>query len=95
MPFFYILTCADGSFYCGSTHDLSLRVWQHESGLGSAYTSKRLPVKLAYCEEYRTMHEAFLREKQVQGWGRAKRRALIEGRVAELPGLSRSRAKEE
>ncbi|GAA3736191.1 hypothetical protein GCM10022239_10140 [Leifsonia bigeumensis] len=91
MPFFYILTCSDGSFYCGSTHDLSLRFWQHESGLGSAYTSKRLPVALAHCEEYDTMHEAFLREKQVQGWGRAKRIALIEGRVGDLPALSRSR----
>ncbi len=90
MPFFYILLCGDGSFYCGSTHDISLRFWQHESGLGSAYTSKRLPVKLAHCEEFETMDEAFFREKQVQGWGRAKRLALIDGRVDELPALSRS-----
>ena len=63
---------------------------QHSSGGGGNYTSKRLPVELVFAQEYDRMDEAWLREKQIQGWGRAKRIALIEGRFADLRGLSRS-----
>jgi len=79
MPFMYILRCADGSTYVGSTRDLPRRLEQHASGLGSAYTSRRLPVELAYAEEFDRIDEAYLREKQVQKWSRAKREALIAG----------------
>lgn len=44
-----------------------------------------------YCEEFVSVAEAFAREKQVQGWSRAKRRALIEYRGEALPDLSRKR----
>ncbi|WP_194384123.1 GIY-YIG nuclease family protein [Microbacterium luteum] len=89
MPYMYILECADRSFYVGSTRDLDLRVAQHNFGEGAEYTFHRRPVRLVYFEEYERMDDAFLREKQVQGWGRAKRIALITGHVSALSALSK------
>ena len=91
MPFVYMLRCSDGSYYVGSTRDLDERLYQHELGLGSAYTRRRLPVTLVWSEEYDDIGSAFAREKQVQGWSRAKREALIAGEYAALPGLSKKR----
>ena len=89
MPFMYILACADGSFYVGSTWDLERRLAQHNSAdQGAAYTRRRRPVRLVYFEESDRIDDAYAREKQIQGWGRAKRIALIEGRHDDLPGLS-------
>jgi putative endonuclease len=85
----YILKCNDGTFYVGSCRNVELRMEQHYAGLGSTYTSKRQPVELLYCEEYARMADAYAREKQVQGWSRAKRLALIEGRFDDLKGLSK------
>ena len=85
----YILECSDGSFYVGSTTDLAARVFQHDQGLGAAYTKARLPVRLVWSAEFETVAEAFTFEKQVQRWGRAKRRALIERRMNDLPALAR------
>ena len=85
----YILTCADGSFYVGSTRDLEYRLAEHQAGEGSEYTRNRRPVALSYVEEYDRIYDAFLREKQVQNWGRAKRIALITGAFGALPALSR------
>ena len=85
----YILACADGSFYVGSTWDLERRLAQHNSAdQGAAYTRRRRPVRLVYFEESHRIDDAYAREKQIQGWGRAKRIALIEGRHDDLPGLS-------
>jgi putative endonuclease len=74
----YILECADGTYYTGSTVNLEKRLWEHENFIGANYTKKRHPVKLVYCEEHARIDEAFYREKQVQGWSRAKKKALIE-----------------
>ena len=82
--YMYILRCADGSYYTGSTTDLQRRVHQHQNGEGANYTKKRLPVELVYYEEYDRIDEAFYREKQVQGWSRKKKEALIEGKFEEL-----------
>jgi len=89
MAWMYILECCDGSYYVGSTKDLKRRLSQHQEGIGANYTSKRLPVKLVYCEEYDRVDEAFYREKQVQGWRRAKREALINGESQLLPALAK------
>lgn len=88
MPYMYILKCADDSFYTGSTVNLEKRLWEHQNGLGANHTKKRLPVTLVFCEEFTHIDEAFYREKQVQGWGRAKKQALIDGRYGDLPALS-------
>jgi len=84
----YILKCNDESYYTGSTNNLELRLIQHNEGFGSNYTKKRLPVKLVYFEEFERIDEAFLREKQVQGWRRDKKEALIKGKYGKLPKLS-------
>jgi putative endonuclease len=91
MPYLYILECGDGTLYVGSTWNLELRLAQHQSCQGARYTSNRLPVKLVFSQDFDRIEDAFAREKQVQGWSRAKRVALIEGRMGDLPGLSRSR----
>jgi putative endonuclease len=69
----YILHCADGSYYTGSTNNLTLRLAQHQAGEGSTYTRSRLPVELVFTQEFPSKHEAFLRERQVKGWSRAKK----------------------
>ncbi|OFI37186.1 hypothetical protein BIU82_08775 [Arthrobacter sp. SW1] len=91
MPFAYMLRCSDGSYYVGSTQNLEIRLAQHQTGEGAAYTRRRRPVELVWFEEYARVDEAFAREKQVQGWSRAKREALIAGRYADLPRLSANR----
>ena len=75
--YMYILKCSDDSFYTGSTRNIEQRFYQHQTGKGSTFTSKRLPIKLAYLEEYSRIDEAFYREKQVQGWSRKKKEALM------------------
>ena len=89
MAWMYILECCDGSYYVGSTKYLELRFLQRLSGKGSRYTSGRLPVQLVYCEEYDRVSDAFYREKQVQGWTRRKREALISGNPELLPLLAK------
>ncbi len=86
--YMYILQCNDGSYYTGSTKDIERRLAQHQNGEGANHTKKRLPVKLLYYEKYNRIDTAFYREKQVQGWSRAKKEALMRGDLDELPGLS-------
>ena len=90
MPWTYLLECADGSFYVGSTTDLDRRLSEHQDGLGAAYTrpGRRRPVTLRWSADFARIDEAFAFEKMVQGWGRSKRIALIEGRWADLPALA-------
>ena len=82
--YMYILLCADGSYYTGSTTNLDIRIAQHLSGVGSNYTRKHKPIKLLYTEEYNRIEDAFLREKQIQGWSRRKKEALIRGEFDKL-----------
>jgi len=84
----YILECADGSYYTGSTNNLELRLAQHQAGEGANHTKKHLPVKLVYYEEFQRIDEAFYREKQVQGWSRKKKEALIAGMPEQLHQLA-------
>ncbi|MEM9089094.1 MAG: GIY-YIG nuclease family protein [Cyanobacteria bacterium P01_F01_bin.53] len=73
----YILRCGDGSYYTGSTKNLPRRLWQHQNGLGASHTASRLPVELVYAESFERVADAFVREKQVQKWSRAKKEALM------------------
>jgi len=86
--FLYILKCSDGSYYTGSTIDLDKRLAQHQEGKGANHTKKRLPVVLVYVEEHSTIGKAFYREKQIQGWSRAKKEALIAGNFKDLSQLA-------
>ena len=90
MPATYILECADGSYYCGSTWDLDRRVREHNEGVGCAYTRpvRRRPVTLVWHLEFERVDEAFALEKQIQNWSRAKRQALIDGRIDDIKALA-------
>lgn len=75
--YMYILLCANGTYYTGSTKDLDRRIEQHMLGLGANYTKKHTPVKLVYFEEFDRIDFAFEREKQIQNWSKSKKEALI------------------
>ena len=80
MSFFaYLLLCADGSYYAGHTDNLTHRLGQHQSGECGGYTAKRLPVSLAWSQEFVTLEEALAAELQIKGWSRAKKEALMAG----------------
>ena len=85
----YILECSDGSLYTGSTKNLEKRLLEHIKGIGANYTKNRLPVALIYFEQYDRIDEAFYREKQVQGWSRKKKLAIIECKTDLLSKLAK------
>ncbi len=91
--YIYILECNNGSYYTGSTINLEQRILQHQTGEGANYTRKHLPVRLVYFEEFGQIEEAFKREKQIQGWSRKKKEALIKGQFDKLMELSKSYSK--
>lgn len=76
----YILLCSDGSYYTGVTNDPDRRLLEHEAGLNpKAYTHRRRPVKLVFCNDFRRIEDAIAAEKQLKGWSRKKKEALIKG----------------
>ena len=87
----YILHCADGSYYTGHTDDLESRMYAHYAGLVPGYTATRMPVSLEFSEEFPTRYEALERERQVKGWSRRKKEALIDRDWGLLRELSKSR----
>ena len=92
MPFYvYILRCSDGSYYNGHTEDLETRVAEHQAGAFPGYTQKRLPVEFVFSDEFPTREDALDREKQIKGWSRSKKEALIAGDWKRLAELSKSR----
>jgi putative endonuclease len=91
MAWVYILKCSDGSYYTGSAIDLEKRVAEHMAGTYDGYTSKRLPVKLVFSCEMPTILDAFLRERQIKGWTRRGKEALIKGEWNKLIEYSKSR----
>ena len=73
----YLLRCADGTLYCGWTHDLEKRLAAHNSGKGAKYTRSRLPAELVYDEVFDTKEEAMSREAQIKRLSRRQKLALI------------------
>ena len=90
--YMYILRCADGSYYVGSTSNVDGRLAAHQAGEGADWTRRRLPVTLEFCEYFNTVFEAFQAERQVKGWSRAKKEALIRREYEALVELSRNYA---
>jgi predicted GIY-YIG superfamily endonuclease len=86
----YLLHCSDGSFYAGHTDDLDARIGAHQSGLIKGYTSTRLPVTLVWSDEFPSRYEALQAERQIKGWSRAKKLALIRGDWPLISALSRN-----
>ena len=88
--YFYILCCSDGSYYAGTTRDsLEARVGQHQLGILDGYTASRRPVTLVFYQEFQTVEDAIAAERQVKGWRREKKEALIRRDFALLPALAR------
>jgi len=86
----YMLRCSDGSFYVGHTDNLETRFYMHCEGLLPSYTKTRLPVELVWSAEFPTRYEALQTERQIKGWSRAKKAALIRSDWAALSRLARS-----
>lgn len=90
MSFFvYILRCADGSYYVGHTDNLEIRVAEHQRGEIEGYTRRRRPVRLSFSQDFPSREEALSLERQLKGWSRAKKEALIKGNWKRLQWLSR------
>lgn len=88
----YMLQCADGSYYVGKYQgdDLETRVSEHNTGkYENAYTARRLPVTLVWSEWFSRFDDAVAVERQIKGWSRAKKEALIKDDVAALKAFSR------
>jgi predicted GIY-YIG superfamily endonuclease len=83
----YILRCADDSLYIGETNDIDGRVARHNEGRASNYTRTRRPVTLTYTETHASRDSALKRERQLKGWTRAKKEALVAGDAALLKRL--------
>ena len=78
MAFFvYMLRCVDYSYYVGHTDDLDVRIAKHHAGELPGYTQHRRPVRLVFVQEFATSDEAVAAERQLKGWSRAKKEALV------------------
>lgn len=76
----YMLKCADNSYYLGHTDNLENRLGQHHQKIDpGCYTATRLPVQLVFSQEFITREEALTSERQIKGWSRKKKEALIAG----------------
>lgn len=91
MAVIYILLCSNNEYYVGCTSELERRLQEHQTGRGADFTKGHLPFKLVYTEEYPTLEEAYKRERQLHGWSRAKKDALILGDIEALKRLSKSK----
>jgi putative endonuclease len=90
--FAYILRCADGSYYVGSTRtSLDDRIGQHNAGHFGGYTAKRRPGSLVWSQDFDRITDAIAAERQLKGWSRAKKEALIAGNYDLLHELARYR----
>ncbi|MFJ6131722.1 GIY-YIG nuclease family protein [Janibacter terrae] len=92
MAHVYMLRCADGSYYVGSTHHLESRLRQHSAGRGAQYTSTRTPVELVWSLETERVVEAYALERKLHGWSRAKKEALIRGDFGAIQAAARRRS---
>lgn len=87
----YILRCADDSYYTGHTDNLEKRIAQHIAGeIEGCYTFKRRPLSLVFSQEFPTREEALASERQIKGWSRKKKEAMIKGDWAEVSRLAKS-----
>jgi len=84
--------CFAAIIHTGVTNNLERRIYEHENGFDrKAYTFKRRPLKLVFCEAFNDVNRAIAFEKQVKGWRREKKEAIINGDWHLLPGLSKNR----
>lgn len=87
----YILLCDKAFFYTGVANDLSRRLNEHQSGY-SPHTKRYNQVEFMYSEDHKTRESAENRERQIKGWSREKKKALISGDPNKLKLLSKSKS---
>ena len=91
--FVYIAQCADGLYYVGTTRDtLERRIDGHNSGVFGGFTSSRLPVKLMFSQSFERITDAVAAERQLKGWSRAKKEALMRGDMQALVQLAKKKS---
>ena len=91
--FVYILRCRNGDYYTGSTRtSLEQRVAEHNAGQYDGFTKRRRPVELVFAQEFDRITDAIAAERQIKGWSRAKKEALIAGNMDRLKCLARNRS---
>jgi putative endonuclease len=90
----YMLRCADGSYYVGSAtgDDLAQRVDQHNARTHKGYTFSRRPVVLVWSEHFDRITDGIAAERQLKGWSRAKKEALLRSDWTRVAELSRRRS---
>jgi putative endonuclease len=92
--YLYILRCADGSYYVGTTRkSLEQRLDEHNAGIRGGYTAPRRPVTMVFAQHFDTITDAVAAERQVKGWSRAKKEAMINGEWNRLPDLAKRRSR--
>jgi putative endonuclease len=85
----YILKCSDNSYYTGMTNDINRRLLEHQKGINSAcYTYDKRPVELVFFTEFNEVVQAIAFEKQVKGWSRKKKEAIINDKWDDLKKLA-------
>ena len=92
--FVYMLRCKDRSYYVGSARGdwnaLERRLNEHNAGVYEGYTKSRRPVELVYHQEFQRITDAIAAERQLKGWSRAKKEALIRGDWKLISDLART-----
>ena len=93
MPaFVYLLRCNDGHYYVGMANEsVERRVAEHNAGTYDGYTKSRRPVTLLFAQEFDRITDAIAAERQLKGWTRAKKEALIRGDFDLLQELAKRR----
>ncbi len=85
----YILRCSDNSYYTGHTDNLESRIAQHAAGaIPGCYTFTRRPVECVFSQAFVTRAEALASERQIKGWSRKKKEAMMRGDWAEISRLA-------
>ncbi len=79
----YVVECADGMLYTGTTINLKRRVHEHnyDNKFGSRFVRVRRPVRLIYSEVVTTRSDALKREIEIKGWSRKKKLKFILGQT--------------
>jgi putative endonuclease len=90
--YLYILRCADGSYYVGTTRStLEVRIAQHNAGTLGGHTAARRPVELVFSQWFERITDAIENERKLKRWSRAKKEAFIRGDMASLRELAQRR----
>jgi predicted GIY-YIG superfamily endonuclease len=84
-----MLKCSDDSYYVGLTNNLEQRIAEHNNKQASYFTATRLPVEVVFSQDFSTKDEALIIERQIKGWSRKKKEALINKDWKKITSLSK------